>query len=241
MKTIALLIAATTTAVWGSGWQLYRSDPSPAPNARSVCLNGPYTVSVLCDGTPPRIYNEINAAQYIDLQVPPGAWGFADRGSYYVISNHTNSYIYTVNTAGSLLSSFHCPRDGPADLSKKGGADTWVAIPGENRVYQITSTGSILGSYTPPGYNVTALEVAIPATRAIYGDPTTHRVYVMDCGSFYIENPLGLTADEPTGGPPYFDGIIIVNGADNRIYQYVFVGPLGVAPASWGKVKALLR
>jgi len=240
MKTIALLILATTTAVWGSGWQLYRSDPSPAPNARSVCLNAPYPISVLCDGTPPRIYNEINAAQYIDLQVPPGAWGFADRGSYYVISNRTNSYIYTVNTAGSLLSSFRCPRDAPADLNEWASSSLYVAIPAENRCYRLDYSGSILGSYTPPGYNVTALEVASPFDDAIYGDPTTHRVYVMGYGSFYLENPLGLTSDR-TAGYPEWDGIIVVNGADNRIYQYGFVGPLGVAPASWGKVKALLR
>jgi len=240
MKTIAVLIVATTTAVWGSGWQLYRSDPSPAPNARSVCFNAPYTVSVLCDGTPPRIYNEINAAQHIDLQVPPGVWGFATEGSYYVISNRSNSYIYSVTTTGSVLSSFRCPRDGPADLSQWGSGYVWVAIPGENRCYELTYSGSIITSYTPPGYQVTALETLYYFPDGIYGDPATHRVYVMGYGSFYLENPLGLTSDMTTGTPPW-DGIVVVNGADNRIYQYVFVGPLGVAPASWGRIKALLR
>ena len=124
MKATVLILLAGILVLAGivtaTGWIIVSSYPAPAPNARGVAFNAPYGLSVLCDGTPPRVYSVHKPSEYISLAVPTGAWGLSrwrEWGTDLVVSNYNTSYIYRLTTTGSVISSFRCPRDHPADMS----------------------------------------------------------------------------------------------------------------------------
>jgi hypothetical protein len=226
----------------GSGWKVVASYPAPAPNARSVALFAPYYISVLCDGSPPRIYNLGEPSKYIKLAVPKGAWGLSTLwwgSDVLTVSNYNNSYIYKLTTTGSVLSSFRCPKDHPADLSGSY-FDKYVAIPAENLALEITTTGSIVSSFRGPGTRLTALEACYPY-GGVVGDPVTRRVYFLArFGTAVLTAPVGTCASVRTGEPPY-DDVWVVDAATNYVYLFVWRGSEPVAPASLGRVKALFR
>lgn len=227
--------------VIGTGWEIIGSYAAPAPNARSIARDAPYTISVLCDGNPPRVYNLSKPSENIALALPQGAWGLS---TWYrwpnniVVSNRNNGFIYRLNTSGSVISSFRSPKAHPADISGLYGK-FWVAIPDENLAVEITMTGSVISSFSGPGTRLTALDAGV-STDAVLGDPTTHRVYFLRCGSMTMAAPVGLWAGRRTGWPPYAN-IWVVNGADNRIYRIDSRSEEAVGPASLGRVKALFQ
>ncbi len=136
--TICTLTLAVVAAAGGSGWRITGSVPVPAPNARGFSCWDPFDNSVLCDGSPPRVYDLFNPSSYITLDVPSGVWGLGDwLGNGITVSNYRNSYIYHLTTTGSVLSSFRCPKDHPADISTYPW-DHYVAIPEENLALELT-------------------------------------------------------------------------------------------------------
>jgi hypothetical protein len=231
-----LCLAATAAA---SGWAVVASYPAPAPNARGVAFNAPYGLSVLCDGSPPRVYNVFRPSEYVALAVPTGARGLTrwrEWGDDLVVSNYNTSYIYRLTTTGSLISSFRCPRDHPADLS--GGIyDKYVAVPGENLALEITTTGSVVSSFKGPGTRLTGIQS--DGGRVVVGDPQTHKVYFLGWGSANVTSPVAVEASIGTGGPPPYALIMVVDAATNYIYYFDWVGPEPVTPASLGRVRAL--
>ncbi len=241
MNTTRILLAAALslpTAGLTTGWHINASYPAPAPNARGVSLFSPYYVSVLCDGTPPRIYNLGVPSQYINLPIPKGVWGLADWGTLNIIavSNYNNNYIYRLTTSGSVISSFRSPKDHPADLSGLSFAK-YVAIPAENLALEITTTGSVISSFHGPGTRLTAVEAY--SAYGIVGDPATHRVYFLpNYGTAVVTSPVGTCASVKTGEPPYGD-VWVVDAATNYVYLFVWRGSEAVAPTPLGRIKAL--
>jgi hypothetical protein len=226
--------------VGGTGWFVVASFPAPAPNARGIAPDAPYGISVLCDGTPPRVYNLAKPSEYISLAVPKGAWGLS---KWYhlgdiVVSNYNNSYIYGLNTNGSVISSFRCPKNHPADLSGLWGK-FFVAIPDDNLALELTTAGSIISSFRGPGTLLTAID-ANDERRAVLGDPATHKVYFLGHGSITIAAPVGLWSDRRTSPPPY-TFVWVVDAATNWVYYIDSTSEEGIVAGSFGRVKGLFK
>lgn len=225
-----------------SGWKS-SSYPAPAPNARGVARDAPFDVSVLCDGSPPRIYDLFTPSRFITLAMPSGARGLSYWSGYgdLVVSNYVNGHIYALTSSGSVISSFRCPKAHPADLSDCGRqwGRRYVAFPDVNVAFELTTAGSIISSFAGPGSRLTGVEANGPKD-AVLGDPSTGKVYFVGYGSANVTAPAGLCSSRRTGTPPYIDPYV-VDVTTNRVYHFSWVGPEPVAPASLGRVKALFR
>lgn len=190
----------------------------------------------MCDGSPPRVYDLCFPSRYITLDVPSGVWGLTVwMEGAITVSNYNNSYIYHVTSTGSVISSFRCPKDRPADLA------TWrkfVAIPNENLALELTTSGSLVGSFRGPGSRLTALEAKSPGCYII-GDPTTHKVYFAGYGEVNLRSPAGIYAGIKTGDERITDQYLVTDSSTNYVYSVVWVGPEATEPASLGRVKAL--
>jgi hypothetical protein len=223
-----------------SGWQIVGSVPVPVPNARGLSCWDPFDNSILCDGSPPRVYDLTNPSNYITLDVPSGVWGLGDwLGGGITVSNYRNSYIYHLTTTGSVISSFRCPKDHPADISTFPW-DHYVAIPEENLALELTNDGSILSSFTGPGTRLTAIQ-ADRRTEYICGDPVTGRVYFYGYGELALAKPSAIWATIKTGDGPPIDWFLVLDSATKHVYVVNWFGPESVAPSSLGRVKTLFR
>ncbi len=247
VSTVFLLAAFVSLAptAGASGWSIAASYPAPAPNARGINLHTPGGYSILCDGSPPRIYKLGEPSEYINLAIPRGAWGLSSWGQDIItVSNYNNSYIYQLTTTGSVISSFQCPKAHPADLSGGGGIyRKYVAIPEENLAVEVTTTGSVVSSFRGPGNRLTAIE-AYSSNDGVIGDAATHRVYFIGFGGFPLGAPAGVWADRKTCDndhePPY-TFVWVVDAATNYIFQLCYSGGENINPASFGRVKGLFK
>jgi hypothetical protein len=236
--TIAILVLfAVSGFVGATQWLLAESKPGPAPNMRGCS----YPLYVLTDGTPPRVWRVLSSGYGtpVRLNVPAGAWGLAWPGdSPGYVSNYNNSYIYRVNINGSVLSSFKCPRDHPAGLSWAyfSGALLQVAIPGENMILYLTSTGSVVKSEQGPGAGVTA--AANYYGYLCVGDAGTHKVYTY-AGTFNVPSVAGLCTNTPMSEPYY--QIWLTDANTNTLQWWGRGSGEPVTPSSLGRVKALFQ
>jgi hypothetical protein len=237
---MALTLAITASAS-ASGWDIAASYPAPAPNARSISFDTPGGYCVLCDGSPPRIYKLNEPSKYVNLGIPKGAWGLSAWSSRdtFTVSNYNTNHIYTLTTTGSVLSSFRCPKDHPADLSG-GYYKRYVAIPEENVALELTTGGSVVSSFRGPGTRLTAINANFP-TDGVVGDPATHRVYFLGFGTAALEAPVGAWADRKTDAEPPYTFVWIVDATTNYIYKFSGAPVPAVVPASFGRVKALFE
>jgi hypothetical protein len=244
-KKVLIIVAATlvmTALASASGWLMIASYPAPAPNARGYCEGAPFHDSILCDGSPPRVYDGNNPSNFIILDVPSGVWGLsAWFGNPITVTNYVNSYIYHLTTKGSVISSFRCPKDHPADLSKSPWVTRFVAIPNENLALELTSTGSVISSFRGPGTRLTAIQ-AVQSWEYIIGDPSTHKIYFAGYGCANLNAPSAIYAGKGTGdGPPDPEWFNVLDSSTNYIYSFRWVGPEPIDPASLGRVKALFE
>jgi len=239
---IACVLMSTAAAAAGaSGWRITHSIPAPAPNARGFSCYAPFDDSVLCDGSPPRVYDLFNASNYVTLDVPSGVWGLGDwLGGGITVSNYTNSHIYHLTSTGSVVSSFRCPKDHPADISTYPWG-LFVAIPDENLALELTRNGSILGSFASPGTRLTAIQANTGPLEYICGDQDTHRVYFKGYGELPLGQPSAIWATMYTGDDLPINWFMVLDSATQYVYVVQWYGPEAVAPASLGRVKALFR
>jgi len=218
---------------------MYKSWPGPAPNVRGFSVGSP--CYVLTDGSPPRVWAFTSAQGFRDpfaLRVPVGAWGLeeAAAGTFWV-SNYNNSYIYKVNMTGSVLSSFRCPRDQPAEIAAIliPWGDIQVAIPNDNEILFLTSNGSIVRSERGPGTRVTASHFSCGGRLS--GDDATHKVYTWT-GTVNVASPAGISPGEfPMQGG--YSNFFVTDMATNTLQGWLWGGVQPVSPASLGRVKAL--
>ena len=171
-----------------------------------------------------------------------GAWGItrASSSSFFITNNRT-SWIYETTRDGSILSSFRCPFDGPADLGIKSfnPSGLLVAIPDRNILALLDrTTGSLLGTYAGPGsrpmgyYGYAHMYVADAGTQTIYEN------YVPVITG--IQEPVGFSGLAYTA-PPYDIELFVIDDATDRYYYYYRSSETSVAPASLGRVKALFK
>jgi len=154
------------------------------------------------------------------------------------VSNYDNSYIYRLTTAGSIVSSFRCPRAHPAEIAVRAlpYGDIAVAFPDNNLILFLTFTGSIVRSEPGPGTRVTA--ISFTGGRCI-GDAGTNKIYTWD-GTFDVQAVAGIATIYPMSG--YYDSVFVTDSSNNTLQYWIYSGarPL-VAPGSLGRVKALFQ
>ncbi len=227
-----ILLPATISA---TNWHLYKSWPAPAHNVRGYTYGGPHYV--LTDGNPPRVwpFDFENFGPPVALGVPRGAWGLEVGPAGFVVTHYNNSYIYHVNTAGSIVSSFRSPRDRPAEVAKVGyGSYMVVAYPEENVALRMTTTGSVITTYRGPGTRLTAWH---SSNGLLAGDDQTHKVYTVE-GTVSVPAVAGITP--VIWGFPY-SAFVLTDMATNTVQYWVYGGVQRITPASLGRVKALFR
>ncbi len=151
------------------------------------------------------------------------------------VTNNVNSYVYTLTTTGSLISSFRCPKDRPADIGN--GSWRWIAIPNENLAIQLNVQGSIISTFAGPGSRFTGY-FGRGLGDNIIGDPATHKLYFSGWGTANLSEPIGVWASETSGEPPW-RYIFVIDKATNYIFWFGWSGQQPVSPASLGRVKGL--
>ena len=237
-----LLFVCVSGACYASTWKLYASYPTPGPNPRGY--RGEVSGFVVQDGTSAYIYRVAWPRIISSFAAPGGrgAWGLClESGWDMYLSNNRTSWIYHINSTGSVYSSFRCPVDGPADMERRWYQGTLyylhVAIPGRNIIAVVNqTTGSLVSTFSGPGSRPTAC--GGPPFQFFVADSGTHAVYeegkVVISG---ITTPVGFDYTAITDG--WVDQLFVVDDATDRIYFYR--DSSGVAPASLGRVKALFR
>ena len=241
---IALLICFITVGVLAIDWGLVASYPTPGPNPRGYSSDHPEAGYIIMDGPAPRVYYYSWERGSILSSFPApgglGAWGVFYLYPRLYITNNLTSWIYEATTQGSVINSFRCPFDGPADLGLQGyyPVGLLVAIPDRNLIALLDrTTGSLVGTYAGPGSRPTA---ASGYAHIYVADAGTHTIYENGVPIIRgIQNPVGL-GSAWFMEPPYDWHIYVIDDATDRYYYY-FWGSGGVFPASLGRVKALFE
>jgi hypothetical protein len=170
----------------------------------------------------------------------PGAWGVCYINPTFYITNNRTSWIYETTTQGSVIRSFRCPFDGPADLGLKRffPYGFLVAIPDRNIIALLNlTTGSLITTYAGPGQRPTGccgyahLYVADAATHTVYEDGVP-----IITG---IQTPSGLGHTAYTA-PPYDKELYVIDDATDYYYWYTRTSE-DIVPGSLGRVKALFE
>ncbi len=221
---------------------MYASYPTPGPNPRGYWSGGPEAGYIVMDGSNPYVcfYWWIHSSVISSFPAPggPGAWGIAREpsGDLFITNNRT-SWVYETTRQGSVLNSFRCPFDGPADCDF-----AWpgfiVAIPERNIIALLNyTTGSLIRTYAGPGRRPTGCTgyahfyVADAGTQTVYEDGVPVITGIQTPVGF-----SGLWAMEP----PYDIHLYVVDDATDRYYFYWRYGAT-VLPGSLGRVKALFK
>jgi hypothetical protein len=243
LLTIAALICCGGAHLSATEWQLIASYPTPGPNPRGYSSWHPYAGYIVMDGPTPYVYFYSWEWSSILSSFPapggPGTWGISYTSSFF-ISNNRTSWIYEAIGQGSVINSFRCPFDGPADVGIKFHfpAGLLVAIPDRNIIALLErTTGSLIRTYAGPGRR--------PVGTCGYAhhyivDAATHIVYEDGVSILTgIQTPVGLGHGWYME-PPYDTDIYIIDDATDRYYFYQRP-PEGMEPASLGRVKALFK
>lgn len=195
---------------------------------------------------PPRFYDLFFPSQYIDLDVPPGAWSIeraCANGPAIMVSNFRNSYLYYLTYNGSCLSSFRCPKDLPAEISQGTGGD-YFAIPNENLIIQLNTAGSIVASAPGPGTRVTCVDLKNLGYGPA-GDIEQRKVYFLPSwGYAHVAEPVGVYANWITGDgeqEPIYKEVWVVDKSSIYVLVFLWNPAVAITPASFGRVKALFR
>ncbi len=239
---MGLLLFCVSGASYGDVWTLVSSYPTPGSNPRGYWGIGPEAGYIVMDGGEPHVYFYSWTSSSIVWSFPapggPGAWGIAKiTGSGFFITNNRTSWIYEATTQGSVVNSFQCPFDGPADCEF-----AWpgfiIAVPDRNIIAVLNyTTGSLIGTYAGPGRRPTGcggyahFYVADAATHKIYEDAVP-----IIAG---IQTPVGFSYTWSME-PPYDIKLYVVDDATDYYYYYARTSG-DIVPASLGRVKALFE
>ena len=234
----ALTVVIPVNAV--AHWGILSSCPTPCDEPRGL-LYGGYLVG---DGATPYVYSLslVTGSVFSSFPAPGGAgtWGIASAGEEYEfhISNYWTSWIYRINTTGSVLSSFVCPLPGPAGMCPRWPNQLEIAIPDKNIIAVVnTLSGSLVSTIPGPGLKPTACS---SWWADFITDAGTHAVYLN--GRLIIENiefPTGISETEQHPQDTEGQKLYVVDAATKQIYD--IRDNISVAPASFGRAKALFR
>jgi hypothetical protein len=231
------------TAAEATGpWTLIASYPTPGPNPRGYAKRDPSDGFIVQDGSNPYVYWMYWYTWEIMASFPapggPGAWGIDVVGNEVYLSNNRTSWIYYMDRAGSVISSFRCPIEGPADMQRRVAPPyLHVAIPDRNVIALLDrTTGSLVSTLRGPGLRPTACG----GYSSFYvADAATHTVYENGVPVITeLRTPVGFDFVALMDGP-YEIGLFVVDDATDRLYMYE--DSTAVVPASLGRVKALHR
>ncbi len=246
MKRAVLIVGAALAGAAfcvgeAAAFELLGSYATPGAQPRGYAFSDLYAGWVVDDGGTARVCHVYWTTGSVSASFAApggrGAWGLcAGPGRNLYLSNNRTAYIYEVTTAGSVVRSFRCPLDGPADMTLVyPGPYLYVAVPGRNAIAVLTpSSGSLVRSFAGPGSRATS---CAGYSGSYVGDDATHTVYregkplITGVGA-----PLGLEEVSTWLDATY---LYVVDDATNRMYMY-FSG-LPVEPASLGRVRALFQ
>jgi len=232
---LAIIIPSNGIAHWG----ILSSFRTPCNEPRG--LVGNYLVG---DASTPYIYilSLKTGSVFSSFAAPggPGAWGITSAGEEYEfhISNYSTSWIYRINTTGSVLNSFVCPLPGPAGINRRWPNLLEIVIPDKNIIAVVNAlSGSLVSTIPGPGLRPTACDGYGPA---FITDAGTHAVYLN--GRVIIEDiefPAGIWEGEQHPKDTERRSLYVVDAATKQIYD--IRDNISVVPASLGRIKALFR
>ena len=242
VNALAVLISFAAANATTGAWKLYASYPTPGPNPRGYWSGGPEAGYIVMDGANPYIYFYwwIRSSIISSFRAPggAGAWGIArETSGDFFITNGRTSWIYETTSQGSVLNSFRCPFDGPADCEF-----AWpgfiVAIPDRNIIALLNrTTGSVIGTYAGPGRRPTGCG---GYAHFYVADAATHNVYEDGVPIITgIQTPVGFSYTWSMA-PPYDISLYVIDDATDHYYFY-HRDDLAILPASLGRVKALFK
>ncbi len=240
--TAAFCVVFIVNAAGAYTWRLVASYPTPRPNPRGYGDCGGTGGFIVDAGPTPYVYRfRLGTGSILSSFPAPGgagAWGInTDPSDRMYVSNNRTSWIYRITSTGSVISSFRCPIAGPADLDYNVlWFYLYIAIPDKNVVAVVTTTGSLVGTFAAPGSRPTA---CCGYQTTLIADSATHTVYENGVPVITgIETPVGADLFATTGSD-YDVLIFVADDTTDRIYAYIRA--VTVAPASFGRVKALFK
>jgi hypothetical protein len=229
-----------TAAAGAYTWELVASYPVPVPNPRGYRVYGASYGYIIDAGTTPYVYEIYLRTSSIVSSFPApggaGAWGIAGVTDELYISNNRTSWIYEVTAYGSVVSSFRCPIEGPADMDLRWApSNLYIAIPDRNIIAVVNeTTGSLVSTFRAPGSRPTA---CCGYQTTLIADAATHTVYENGVPVITgIATPVGAD-DNFTLDYDYW--VYVLDDATDRIYMYEKT--VAVVPASLGRVKAMFE
>jgi hypothetical protein len=242
LLALGLLFVCVSGASYGDAWKLMASYPTPGPNPRGYSSTTPAAGFIVMDGLNPYVLRYSWEQGTIRSSFPapggPGAWGITrESGGGIFVTNNRTSWIYETTTQGSLVNSFRCPFDGPADCEF-----AWpgfiVAIPNRNIIALLNrKTGSLVGTYAGPGRRPTGCG---GYAHFYVSDSGTHTVYEDGVPIITgIQSPVGFGYTAYTA-PPYDKELYVIDDATDYYYWYTRTSE-DIGPASLGRVKALFK
>jgi len=237
LLSLGLLFVCASGPSYGDAWELMASYPTPGPNPRGYWGIGPEAGYIVMGGSDPHVclYSWKRGSIAWSFPAPggAGAWGVYYFASTFYVTNNRTSWIYEATKQGSVISSFRCPFDGPADLDFNWffPAGLLVAIPGRNILVVLNrTTGSLVGTFAGPGRRPTG---CCGYAHRYVADATTHTVYENGVPVITgIQTPVGL-AETISTAPPYDIMLYVIDDATDHYYSpFIRRGLAGIASGS---------
>lgn len=161
------------------------------------------------------------------------------RPGYFWLCTYTaTGLVYRVNTAGSILESFFAPAN--ACGITYDDASLWVSSSATGTVYRLTTNGSTLTSFSSPAADAGGLAwdgcylwlADAASTGPSLYQLTTAGSVVWSCPAPQ-GRPYGVACD---GAYVWYSSMV-----EPKYVYRVTKGSVGVAPVTWGRIKALYR
>ena len=234
--TVTLLAVTFAAASFASNWTVVASFDGPYPsNGYGIeaygnylyCIAGPGSSSVYVITTTGSLVNTI--------PVLTSGYDVDFNGTYFWVA-HTDHYCRRYTSTGSILSSFSL-----GSITGHGvaydGTYIWLkgdTAPSTEYIYRMSTTGAIYSSFSCPFYGDGAIDYA------------ANYLWFSNASTIYKTNTTGSIADSFASPCTYaygasWDGTYFWTTNNTGGWVYKMQDVENVAPASFGKVKAVYR
>jgi hypothetical protein len=245
---IAFSIAALASSAAATGGSIIRSFESPCNDCTDgIDFRDGYLYHANFNGPCEVLKTTVGGSLVSSLHEPAYACDVDFTGTVFWVYSFwpqvPRDRIYRVNEAGSVVASFAAPSYGYG-IAFDGGY-LWYATAGShywNYVYKLTTAASVLSSFQAPfgkGYLNKGLDWGGEYLWLAQASNVNGLLYQMTTAGSVVYS-ISMPGRQPTGVA--WDGkhVWFADGGSEWVYQMTWSG-VGVAPASLGKVKALLR